>query len=204
MLTIMLAKFMLNDLPHAAGLLGLTDRPIWYVKSKPPIGPYLYHHALYGGLKMIAIRWAIEAPLGKNTISLTTDAGRFLSPLPILSGFMPTVDGVVKIPLTEELQGITIPALYRTSDQKQADEARGLGFVVYTSDEVPPEYKYIREFVVHPFMFISENEYTVIAKHVNIPTDSVIYIDPAKLKRFKSGLPKFAMEDIRSLEELAR
>lgn len=208
MIAILLTKFVINDLPHAAGLdtnpLGLTDRPTWYIKSKPPSEPYLYHHALYSGLKRIAVRWAIEAPAGKNTISLTTDAGRYLSPLPILTGFMATVDGVVKMPLTEELQMVAIPALYRTRDQEQVDKARDLGFAVYAIDEVPPEYKYIMDLMVHHSMFVTENEYTVIAKHVDVPIGSIIYIDPKKLKRFKAGLPKLAMADIRSLEELAK
>ncbi len=208
MMAILLVKFALNDLPHAAGLtgnpLGLTDRPSWLIQSKPPREPYLYHHALYSGLKRIATRWAIEAPAGKNTISLTTDAGRYLSPLPPLAMFMPTVDGVVKMPFTEDLQRVAIPALYRTHDQDQVDKARGKGFTVYTEDGVPPEYQYIMAFVVHPFMFVDENEYTVIAPHVDMPVNSIIYIDPKKLKRFKAGLPEYAMKDIRSLEELAR
>lgn len=206
MIAILLTKFVVNDLPHAAGLtggqLGFTDRPTWYIKSKPPSEPYLYHHAPYTGLKRVAVRWAIEAPASKNTISLTTEAGRFLSPLPFLAAV--TVDGVIKMPLTEELQKLAIPALYRSRDLKEVDKARDLGFTVYTEDEVSPEYKYIMGFVVHPFVFVYENEYTVIARQLNVPTGSVIYVHPAKLKRFKAGLPKFAMADIRSLEELAR
>lgn len=202
MIAVLLASWALNELPHAAGLLGLTGRPTWYIRSKPPVEPYLYHHATYTGLKRIAIRWAIEAPPGKDTISLTTDAGRFLSPLPILA--MVTVDGVVKMPLTEELQRLAIPALYRSHDQRQVDGARDLGYTVYAEDEVPPEYRYIMRFVIHHPMFVGENEYTVIAKYLNVPMGSIIYIYPAKLKRFKAGLPRLAVEDIRSLEELAR
>lgn len=202
MITLMIAKFIINDLPHASGLLGLTGRPTWYIMSKPPAEPYLYHHATYTGLKRIAVRWAIEAPPSKDTISLTTDAGRFLSPLPILA--VVTIDGVVRMPFTEELQRLAIPALYQSRDQKQVDGARDFGYTVYAEDEVPLEYKYIMKFVVHHSMFVGENEYAVIAKFLNVPVDSTIYIHPAKLKRFKAGLPSLAMEDIRSLEELAR
>lgn len=202
MITLLLANWAMNELPHALGILEPTGRPTWYVKSKPPEQPYLYHHAIYSGLKRIAVRWAIEAPPDKQTISLTTDVGRFLSPLPFVIAV--TVDGVVRLPLTDELRSAAIPALYVTYDQEFVDKARGLSYEVYAREQLPPEYKYILKFVTHHQMFISENEYVVIAKYLNLPVDSTIYIHPAKIKRFKAGLPEFGVPDIRSLEELAR
>lgn len=181
--------------------LGLAVKEPLYIMSRHPEKPFLYHHSTYTGLKRIAEEWAIRAPPGKHAVSLTTDPGRFLSPLPILAAV--TIDGVIKMPFTAELQEVTIPALYRTRSQELADKARELGYKVFTREELPPEYKYIMSFVVHSDLFVDENEYVVIADYVNVPTNSTIYVDPKKLKRFKAGLGRFAMEDIRSLEELA-
>jgi hypothetical protein len=200
MITILLARFILNDLPHAAGLFSEPQLPTWYIKSKPPTEPYLYHHATYYGLKRIAQRWAIEAPADKQTISLTTDAGRFLSPLPFFAAV--TVDGVIKMPLTPQLQEIAVPALYFTHKETLAIEARERGYEVYVKEQLPLEYKYILASVVHNEMFIDENEYTVIAKYLNLSTGSIMYIHPAKIKKFKSGL--VYPPEIRSLEELVR
>lgn len=202
MMGVLMVKFCLNDIPHAAKLL--VEKPKFYVKSKLPSQPFLYHHAIYTGLKRIAERWAIEVPSDKQVISLTTDPGRYLSPLPILATIASTVDGVVKIPLTDELRDIAIPALYITRDQELIEKARGFGHEVYAEDQLPPEYKYILKFVTHHAMFISENEYTVISKVLVLPEGSIIYIHPAKLKRFKAGLRPYSMTDIRSLEELAK
>lgn len=181
--------------------LGSAMKESLYIVSKPPKKPFLYHHSTYSGLKRIAEEWAIRASPGKHVVSLTTDPGRFLSPIPMLAAV--TVDGVVKMPFTAELQEVTIPALYRTHKQELADKAREIGYKVFTKEELPLEYKYIMRFVVHSDMFIDENEYVVIADYVNVPTNSTIYVDPKKLKRFKAGLRRFSMEDIRSLEELA-
>lgn len=181
--------------------LGLTARESFYIMSKPPKKPFLYHHSIYGGLKQIANSWGIRASPSKRVVSLTTDPGRFLSPLPIIAAV--TVDGVVKMPFTEELREVAIPALYMTHKEELADKAKELGYKVFTKEQLPSEYKYIMRFVTHGDMFIDENEYAVIADHVNVPIGSVMYIAPAKLKRFKAGLGKLAMQDIRSLEELA-
>lgn len=172
----------------------------WFIKSKPPTGPYLYHHAHYLGLKKIAQRWAIDAPGDKQTISLTTDVGRYLSPLPIV--VVVTVDGVVKVPLTEEVREIAIPALYRTYMQESVDKAEELGYDVYTRETLPSEYRYILRFVVHHQMFLSENEYVVITRHLSLPMDSIIYVHPSKIKRFKAGLGKYSFPNIQSLEDL--
>jgi len=196
----LLAKFILNDVPHALGLT--EERPTWYIKSKPPSTPYLYHHSTYSGLKRIAERWSIEAPPVKQTISLTTDPGRFLSPLPFIAAV--TIDGVVKMPYDDTLQAIAIPALYRTHSAELVGEARSKTWEAYAKEELPPEYKYIMPFVVHGDMFIDENEYVVLARHLNAPVTSIIYVHPSKLKRFKAGLSEFAMRNIQSLEELAR
>jgi len=200
MMGFLMAKFMINDAPHALGLFD-AERPKWYIMSKPPKKPFLYHHSVYTGLKQIAHEWAIRASPDKHVVSLTTDPGRFLSPMPILAAV--TIDGVIKMPFTEELQQIAIPALYITRSEELTNKAKELGYGVFTSEQLPPEYKYIMRFVTHGDMFVDENEYVVIAEHVNVPVGSVIYIHPAKLKRFKAGLGKFAMQDIRSLEELA-
>lgn len=198
MIYMLLARFMLNDIPH---ILGVTrELPSWYIKSKPPTAPYLYHHAAYPGLKRIAERWAIEAPSDKQTISLTTDPGRFLSPLPFIIAI--TVDGVIKMPYDDPFQAIAIPALYQTHNEKLADEARSKSYEVFTKEELPPEYRYIMPFVVHKDVFVNENEYVVIAKYLNVPVASVIYVDPRKITRFKAGLPEHAMQDIRPLTEL--
>lgn len=202
MISFLMAKFMINDVPHALGLLG-AERPKWYIMSKPPREPFLYHHSTYGGLKQIAQEWGIRASPSRHVVSLTTDPGRFLSPVPMLAAVLVDVDGVIKMPFTEELQQVAIPALYMTRKEELADKAKELGYKVFTEEQLPPEYKYIMRFVTHGDMFIDENEYVVIAEHVNVPVGSVMYIHPAKLKRFKAGLLKFAMEDIRSLEELA-
>lgn len=174
---------------------------LYYIQSKPPVGPFLYHHAIYTSLKRIAIRWAIEAPAGKDVISLTTDAGRFLSPMPMFS--FVTVDGVVKIPLTDEIKQVTVPALYHTHRKELVERARAKGYTVFAENEVPPEYRYIMKWVSHSDMFVNENEYTAIGKSLYLPGGSIMYIHPAKLNRFMKGLPDFAFKEIRSLKELA-
>lgn len=177
----------------------MFPRQIYYIQSKPPAN-YLYHSSGYAGLKGIAQSWAIRAPMGKQTVSLSTDPGRFMSPMPIFS--MITVDGVVRIPYNEEMRALTVPALYRTYNSQRVEEARKKGYTVYSEDAVPPEYKHIMKFVVHNDMFVNENEYTVIAPHVNLPVDSAVFVNPAKLKRLKASLGAYSM-DVKSLGELA-
>jgi len=176
-----------------------TPEP-FYIMSKPPKEPFLYHHSHYTGLKRIADTWTLEAGRGKHTISLTTDPGRFLSPLPMLADV--TIDGIIKMPLDNELSKIAIPALYSTREVYTINRARELGYSVFSKDDVPSEYKYIMRFVTHGVMFIDENEYTVIADRIGVPAYSVIYVHPKKLKRFKSSLGKYSIENVRSLEEL--
>jgi hypothetical protein len=173
-----------------------------YIMSKPPTKPFLYHHAIYSGLKLTAQSWGIRASVGKHTISLTTDPGRFLSPLPIIAAI--TIDGVVKMPFNEDLQRQAIPCLYVTHNVHMIDAALRRDYRMFTTEQIPPEYRYIMKFVTHKDMFIDENEYVVITDGLSLPTDSVIYIHPAKLKRFKAGLSKYSMADIRSLEELTK
>lgn len=178
-----------------------TKEPV-YIQSKPPSKPFLYHHAIYSGLKLIAESWGIRASPGKQVISLTTDLGRFLSPMPILAAV--TVDGVVKMPYSEELQRLAIPCLYHTRSVHLVGVAERRGYKVFKAEEIPPEYRYIMKFVTHGDIFVDENEYAVIATELSLPTGSTIFIHPAKLKRFKSGLHRYAFGDIRSLEELVR
>ena len=178
----------------------LQKEPI-YIMSKSPTKPFLYHHSTYSSLKRITEMWTIMAKHGKGIISLTTDPGRFLSPVPFMS--IITIDGLVEMPYTDKLRDIAIPALYVTHETDTAQRARELGYNVYSKDQLPSEYKYIMKFVTHGRLFISENEYTVLADYLDLPSESTIYIHPKKLKRFKSSLSQFAfVHRVKSLEEL--
>lgn len=217
--TVMILGFFANHMSHMnmgevegqksnPRLIPRSERPSYYIKSKPPIGQYLYHHSHYYGLKMIANERIIRAPKDKHTISLTTDAGRYLGPLVSAFGrgvapsFFLTVDGLVRIPITDNIKNIAIPALYIAYDTELIERARQRSYEVYAEDEIPAEYKHIIPFVRRNSLFVDENEYTVIGKWLNLPTDSTIFIDPRKIKRFKSGLGRFAIEDIRPLTDL--
>ena len=177
----------------------MFPKQIYYIQSRPPAN-YLYHSSHYAGLKGIAQSWGIRAPMGKQVVSFSTDPGRFMSPLPIFS--MITIDGVVRIPYNEEMRALAIPALYKTHRLQLVKEAEGGGSTVFAEDDVPPEYKYIMRFVVHNDMFVNENEYAVVAPHVDLPVGSVVFVDPAKLKRFKASLGPYSV-NVKSLEELA-
>lgn len=175
-------------------------KEVFYIQSKPPTKPFLYHHTHYSGLKLIAQSHGIRPAPGKHVISLTTDPGRFLSPMPIFAAI--TIDGLVQIPLTDEIQRAAVPCLYHTRNVHLINVARGRGYNVYGVEQIPLEYRYIMKFIGHTDIFIDENEYAVISDGLSLPIESIIYVHPAKLKRFKTGLHKYAMEDIRSLEEL--
>jgi len=216
--TVMILGFFANHMSHMnmgeiegqksnPRLIPRSERPSHYIKSKPPIGQYLYHHSHYYGLKMIANEWVIRAPKDKYTISLTTDAGRYLGPLvsaigKVAPSFFFTVDGLVRIPFTDKVKSVAIPALYIAYDPKLIERARQRGYEVFAESEIPVEYRHIIQFVRRNSLFVDENEYTVIGKWLNLPTDSTLFIDPRKIKRFKSGLGRFAMKDIRPLTDL--
>jgi len=217
--TVVILGFFANHMSHMSmgetelqksnpRLIPRSERPSYYIKSKPPIGQYLYHHSHYYGLKMIANERVIRAPKDKYTISLTTDAGRYLGGLvsaigrDVVPSFFITVDGLVRIPITDEIKSVAIPALYIAYDPELIERARQRGYEVYAESEIPVEYRHVMMFVRRNSLFVDENEYTVIGKWLNLPTDSTIFIDPRKIKRFKSGLGGFAIEDIRPLTDL--
>jgi hypothetical protein len=179
--------------------MAFAPKQIYYIQSKLPAN-YLYHHSYYASLKRIAQEWAIRAAAGKQAVSLTTDAGRFLSPMPMLS--MITIDGVVRLPYTEELRAVAIPAMYKTTNTTTVGRAKNKGFTVYDEQSLPLEYKYVLRYVVHHEMFINENEYAVMAPHLNLTTGSEIFVHPGKLKRLKASVGTFTVP-IRSLKELA-
>jgi len=168
-----------------------------YIQSKPPTGGYLYHHAPYTSLREIATCWGIRPPKGKFVVSLTTDPGRYLSPLPFVIAV--TVDGVVRIPYDAEIAAKTVPALYHTREKRIVEAAKARGYNVF--EEPPPEYKYIMKWVTHHVMFVDENEYVYVGEGLSLPPSSEIFIHPRKLKRFQASLPRLAMP-VRSLEEL--
>lgn len=175
-----------------------TERQIYYIKSKPPTGPYLYHHSSYTGLRMIAEQHTILPDRSKYRVSLTTDAGRYLSPLPFLMAV--TVDGVVRMPFTNNLKQMAIPVLYKTYKQELANEADKIGYEIFR--ELPKEYTYITKWVVQNDMFVNENEYVVIGEGVAIPSESEIFIDPKKIKRFVNSLSRYSIRNIYPLTEL--
>lgn len=197
-MSLLLANFVLNELPHAVGLL--KKKLAWYIKSKPPVEPYLYHHSHYSALLKIARTSAIEARPDKPVISLTTDVGRFLSPLPFI--VVVTVDGVIRIPYDETLQRLAVPCLYKTYREELANEAKSKGHEVFFP-EPPPEYRYIMNYAVKNDMFVNENEYLVIAPRLNI-YGSDFYIHPTKLTRFRNSVPEFILPMVHPLEELAK
>ena len=175
----------------------------YYIQSLPPHG-YLYHHSYYSGLKRIAQVWALEAGPGKLTISLTTEAGRYLSPLPFLSSVLggTGVDGVVRIPYDDTMRRVAIPCLYGTKNRELVEQARARNYNVFTEGALPVEYRYIERFVTHNDMFVNENEYTVIGQHLGLGPGTEIFIDPRRLKRLQASLGGFPLR-IRSLNELA-
>lgn len=172
------------------------DKPV-YIQSKPPTGGYLYHHSTYTALREIAVCWGIRPSKGKFIVSLTTDLGRYLSPLPFIVAV--TVDGVVRIPYDAEIAEKTVPALYHTTSKRLIKIVESRGYTVF--EEPPPEYRYIKKWVTHSAMFIEENEYAYVGEGLGLPEGSEIFIHPRKLKRFQAGLARFAMP-VRSLEEI--
>ena len=173
----------------------------YYIQSLPP-GDYLYHHSYYSGLKRIVHEGGLRADPRKRVISLTTDPGRFLSPLPFLMAV--TVDGVVRIPYTSEVSQLAIPALYSTRNSTLVTEVQDRGYKVFLGKDLPPEYRYIRQYVTHRDMFIDENEYAILMDYFSLPSGSVFFIDPRKIKRFKGSLPPYVegIWEIRPLTEL--
>lgn len=199
--SLLVANFALNDVPHSLGIIDrdrYTEKP-YYIQAKPPKENYLYHHSYYSALKEIANTHIIKAAKGKRVISLTTDVGRYLSPLPIV--FAVTIDGVVRIPITEEIRQQAIPALYYTRNVKLIEEAKMRGYNVFNDIPIPLEYKYVAKYVKHPDMFVDENEYAILTDALYLPTGTEVFIHPKKLTRFKTGLRDFALP-VRSLEEL--
>lgn len=175
----------------------------YYIQSLPPKN-YLYHHSYYSGLKGIAQTWSIRVDPGKMTMSLTTDPGRYLSPLPFLTTALGGlgVDGVVRIPYNEEMRRIAVPCLYKTREVELVERARAMGYNVFTEETLPVEYRYVRGWVTKNAMFVDENEYSVIGKYINLPSGSEVFVDPRKLKRLLSALGPYSMP-VRSLKELA-
>jgi len=175
----------------------------YYIQSLPPIN-YLYHHSYYSGLKGIAQTWAIRPAPGRLTTSLTTDPGRYLSPLPFLAGVLGGigVEGVVRIPYDERMRRLAIPCLYKTNEVELVEQARARNYSVFTDETLPVEYRYIRQWVTQNAMFVNENEYAVIGKYLNLAPGSEVFIDPRKLKRLKTALGPYSMP-VRSLKELA-
>ena len=171
----------------------------WYYIQSFPAKDYLYHHSYYSALKDIARVWAIRSAPGKYSVSLTTDPGRYLSPLPIIVAV--TVDGVVQIPYNEEVRGVTIPCLYRTKKTQLVEEAKARGYGVFVESDLPLEYRYIMRWVVHNDMFVNENEHVAIGPHFSPPSESIIYVHPKKYRRFIKDLGPYTVR-IRSLEEL--
>lgn len=176
----------------------------YYIQSSPPTGGFFYHHSTYKGLKAIAQTRIIKASPQRRVISLTTEAGRYLSPLPFL--LAEAVDGVVRIPITQEIEALAIPALYQTRRPELVANARRHGYSVFDRASIPPEYRYILKHIVHNAMFIGEDEYSILEESLAIPQASTVFVHPRYYKRMLNNLdvPITYALPIRLLTELAR
>lgn len=152
-----------------------------YVQSLPPKRGMFVHHAPFSALMDIVNRGCLRA--GKHyTVSLTTDPGRYLSPLPLLGV---TVDGFVETPSDPLIQQNTvIPCLYRVFDEDALDAARRSGHNIFAPNEVPPEYRYLLDWVVKNQIFLYENEWMVIGQGLTLGMDFKLYLHPKSYTRF--------------------
>jgi hypothetical protein len=162
----------------------------YYIQSSPPKYGNFIHHSYYAALSIIAMRGNLEE--GKKPwrgISLTTDPGRFLSPLPML-GLGSTVDGFVEFEAAPLIAAnLVIPCLYRTGNIDLVDAARGKGHIVFAEEEIPEKYKYVLRFVCKNDMFIHENEWLFLGPFLGLENFKV-YIAPKMHKRFVNKMKK--------------
>lgn len=153
----------------------LGKAKMFYIQSTPPQRGVFVHHSHYAGLAGIMQSEGLAASkTGRGTISLTTDPGRFLNHLPMFGGCM--VDGFVEFQIDNLIeQGYAIPCVYRTHNPELVEWAKENGHPVFECDKLPPEYKYVLRFVAHNEIFVRENEWAVLDKHLNMP-DYKLYV----------------------------
>jgi hypothetical protein len=182
----------------------------YFIQSLPHKGKF-YHHANYSALKMIAIQGQLKEGKPYSGISMTTDVGRFLNPLPILG--LACVDGYIEFS-AESVEEYAFPVLYRSYDAAIADEAATQGYKVYEKIEksvyderpnpqfppIPPQYQYIMPYCVKNSMFIRENEWKVILPILGL-TDYKVYILPKLYKRMKNSLPPYCQNVLFPMEK---
>jgi hypothetical protein len=158
-------------------------KPSYFVQSKPPNKGIFVHHATYDALKKIVLGYGYLREGGPyKGISLTVDPGRYLSPMPL---FTRTVDGFITCsaaPLLE--QDLVVPCLYRFTDTDVVDMAREKGYRIFAENEIPPEYKYIKDRVIKRPEFANECEWLHMGANLHISDYKVYIFEPKVHKRF--------------------
>lgn len=179
--------------------IGRTKQPFYIRATDPKFGRFV-HHSDYAGLKGIVLEGALRRCKRKPGICLTTDPGRFTSPLPMLAPA--TMDGFVEFPVGSLVKdGYAIPCLYATHDPFVVERAREAGHVVYPGEAaLPPEYRYVRRFVTRRDLFVSENEWFVLDEWLNLP-DYKVYVRDNLRKRLVGAVRPAERELILSVRE---
>lgn len=175
-------------------------RTQYYVQSLPYKEKF-YHHAIYPALKKIAMHGQLIEGKPYGGISMTTDVGRYTSPLPIFKGIC-CVDGFVEFPI-DVCGTIAFPVLYRTGDKLSADECAAKGYRVFEEGGIPPEYKHIMPYAVKNFVFLGENEWKVIEPRLFIG-DYKVYIADKQFKRMRNSLPSYQQDVLRRLSQYGK
>jgi len=170
----------------------------YYIQSLPPKDGMFVHHSYFAQLKTIFKHGQLvsgwkPASYGKPlpTISLTTDPGRFLSPLGMVGiSLGAQVDGFVEFsaqPLLDE--NLVVPCLYESTDEALIETVQKT-HTIFTIENLPVEYKFILRFVVHRDIFLSENEWVHLGMCLNI-ADYKVYIAAKQYKRFVNAISDY-------------
>jgi len=160
-------------------------QPMFYIQSTPPKSGVFVHHSDFKGLRGILNAGALTGGK-KNIISLTTDPGRFLSPLSMFGQVL--VDGFIEFPVADLItEGYAIPALYRTYNPDLVEWVKKEGNIVFPAEGLPIEYKWVKRFVCHSELLVRENEWSVLDKHLNLP-DYKVYVHQKMHTKFLKGV----------------